>query len=71
MIKAPGLPRQGVMAGFAARPQRVLMFVVFLMAADTRDTCVLEGRCRVALLAFNVGMLAQQREAGQPMVNLG
>lgn len=58
VIETPGLPRQSVMTGFTARPKRVLMFVVFLMTADAGNTCVLEGRRGVALLAFDAGVLA-------------
>ena len=36
VIEAPGLPRQGVVAGFAARPERVLVLVVFLVTGDAR-----------------------------------
>src|SRR5512134_3074116 len=65
VVETPGLPRGGVMAGFAARPQLVLVLVVLLVAADAGDAGVLEGRRKMALFAFDLDMLAEQREAGQ------
>ena len=59
------------MAGLAARSQRVLVLVVLLVARHTGNACVFEGGRQVALLAFHTDMLAQQRKAGKPVVDLG
>ena len=70
MIETPVLPRQGVVTGFAARSELVLVLVVFLMTGDAGYTRVLEGGRQVTLLALDLGMLAEQREAGQAVINL-
>ena len=69
MIEAPFLPRQGVVAGFAARSQLVLVLVVFLMTGDAGYIRVLEGGCQVALLALDLGVFAEQRETGQAVID--
>ena len=71
VIETPGPPRRGVVAGFAPRPKRQLVLVIFLVAGDTRRIRVLESGGHVALLAFDADMLAEQREAGQTMVDPG
>ena len=70
MIEAPGFPRQGVVAGFAARSQRVFVLIVFLVAGDAGNARVLEGGRQVAFLALDLGMHAEQREAGQAVIDL-
>ena len=71
MIEAPCAPRPGVVAGLATGSERIFVLVVFLVAADAGDAGILEGRRQVALLAFKSVVLAEQREAGKPVVDLG
>ena len=71
VVEAPGFPRQGVVTGLAARSKLVFVCVVLLVTGDAGNAGVLEGRRFVAFLAFNLGVLAQQREAGQSMVDPG
>ena len=70
MFESPVLPRQGVVAGFATWSELVLVFVVFLVTGDTGNVRILEGGRQVALLALDIGMLSEQREAGQAVIDL-
>ena len=70
MIEAPILPRQCVVTGFAARSKLVFVLVVFFVTGDTGYPRVLEGGRQVALLALDLGVLAEQREAGQAVIDL-
>ena len=58
------------MAGLATRSQLVLVLVIFFMTGDAGNARVLEGGRQVALLALDLGMLAEQREAGQAVIDL-
>src|SRR3989344_1564686 len=58
------------MAGLATRSQLVLVLVIFFMTGDAGDARVLEGGRQGALLALDLGMLAEQREAGQAVIDL-
>ena len=70
MIEAPILPRQGVVAGFATRSKLVFVLVVFFVTGHTGYARVLEGGRQVALLALGLGVLAEQRETGQAVIDL-
>ena len=47
------------------------MLVILLVTGNTRRIRVLEGGSHVALLAFDAGVLAEQRETGQAVIDLG
>jgi len=68
VIKVPALPVGGVVTGFAVGAELALVGVVLVMAADTVGSGVLELRCLVTFLAFELDVFAKEREARQAVV---
>jgi hypothetical protein len=68
MIECDGLPIVLCVAGLTFLPVRPFMLVVFLMTGITIHWGVFKGWCQVAFLAFYLGMLSHQWEAGLVMV---
>jgi hypothetical protein len=63
MIEGDGLPIALPMASFALFSVSSFVLVVFFVTGITIHWGIFEGRCQVAFLAFNLGMLPHQGEA--------
>ena len=70
VVVVPVLPRSGIVALSAVRPQGLLVFVIFNMTSHTSDLGIFESRCGVALGTRNRGMFPEQGETGKSMVEL-
>ena len=71
VVEIPDLPVTCVMAGFALRAELEFVYVLLQVARDAGGIGILESRGQVALLAFHLVMLAQQRELGFVVVEPG
>ena len=70
VVKIPTLPITGVMAILTIPAQRLLMFVLFLVARPTIRLGILVFDRRVAFIAFGQQVLSSKRESGHSMVKI-
>lgn len=68
VVKLPALPVDRVVAGLASRSKSQLVRVVLAVAGNALSLGILEGRREVAILALDLDVLAEQREACESVI---
>ena len=68
VVKLPALPVDRVVAGLAFRSESQLVRVVLSVAGNALGLGILESRREVAILALDLDMLAEQREACESVI---
>lgn len=71
MVKPPVAPATGVVALLTLCAQASLVLVVLFVTGVTFNRGILEGRLRMAILALDLAVLAQQRKGNETMIKPG
>lgn len=68
VIEAPAIPADGIVASRTVLAETTTMHIILAVAGSAIAGRVEIGRCRVAFLASNISVLAQQREVRKVMI---